>query len=92
MADWFIKNLDSKLYTNKFNDENKQIKLHHIKYRNDVYAPAWKTFEFLIFGAIVTVFNALKSKELKKEIKATKAKISKQEGKLKKLKKKLKKA
>ena len=68
MADWFIKNLDSKLYTNKFNDENKQIKLHHIKYRNDVYAPAWKTFEFLIFGAIVTVFNALKSKELKKEI------------------------
>jgi len=33
-----------------------------------------------------------KKKELKKEIKATKAKISKQEGKLKKLKKKLKKA
>ena len=34
----------------------------------------------------------VEKKELKKEIKATKAKISKQEGKLKKLKKKLKKA
>jgi abortive infection bacteriophage resistance protein len=68
MAYWFINNLDTKLYTDKFKDENKQIKLHHIKYRNDIYAPTWKTFEFLTFGAIVTIFNALKSEELKKEI------------------------
>jgi abortive infection bacteriophage resistance protein len=68
MARWFINNLDTKLYTDKFKDENKQIKLHHIKHRNDIYAPTWKTFEFLTFGAIVTVFNALKSEELKKEI------------------------
>ena len=68
MGRWFINNLDTKLYTDKFKDENKQIKLHHIKYRNDIYAPTWKTFEFLTFGAIVTVFNALKSEELKKEI------------------------
>jgi hypothetical protein len=38
------------------------------------------------------IFIMAKKKELKQEIKATKAKISKQEGKLKKLKKKLKKA
>jgi abortive infection bacteriophage resistance protein len=65
---WFIKSLDTKLYTENFKDENKQIKLHHKKYRNDIYAPTWKTFEFLTFGAIVTIFNALKSEELKKEI------------------------
>ena len=37
MAHWFINNLDTKLYTDKFKDENKQIKLHHIKHRNDIY-------------------------------------------------------
>jgi abortive infection bacteriophage resistance protein len=68
MSYWFINSLDTKLYTDTFKDENKQIKLHHLKYRNDIYAPTWKTFEFLTFGAIVTVFRALKSEELKKEI------------------------
>ncbi|WP_347174701.1 Abi family protein [Polaribacter uvawellassae] len=68
MASWFIKSLDTKLYTNKFKEDNKQIKLHHVKYRNDIYAPTWKTFEFLTFGAIVTIFRALKNDELKKEI------------------------
>ncbi|AFU69918.1 abortive infection bacteriophage resistance protein, abi_2 superfamily [Psychroflexus torquis ATCC 700755] len=68
MAYWFISKLDVNLYTDKFKEENKQIKLHHINYRNDIYAPTWKTFEFLTFGAIVTIFNALKSEELKKEI------------------------
>lgn len=68
MASWFIKSLDTKLYTPKFKEDNKQIKLHHIKYRNDIYAPTWKTFEFLTFGAIVTIFNALKNEEIKKEI------------------------
>lgn len=64
MKTWFIKQLDSKLYTSKFIAENKQIKLHHKRYRNDKYAPAWKTFEFLTFGAIVTIYNALKEKKL----------------------------
>ena len=40
----------------------------------------------------IRIYIMAKKKELKKAIKATKAKISKQEGKLKKLKKKLKKA
>jgi abortive infection bacteriophage resistance protein len=68
MANWFINKLDTKLYTKKFKEDNKQIELHHIKYRDDIYAPTWKTFEFLTFGAIVTVFEALKNEELKKEI------------------------
>ena len=68
MASWFINSLDEKLYTNKFKEENRQIELHHIKYRNDIYAPTWKTFEFLTFGAIVTIFNAIKSENIQKEI------------------------
>jgi len=64
----FIDNIDKKLYNDRFIKENKQIKLHHIKHRNDKYAPAWKTFEFLTFGAIVTVFNSIKDEEIKKEI------------------------
>ncbi|WP_299326232.1 Abi family protein [uncultured Maribacter sp.] len=68
MARWFITDLDKKLYTSKFKEENKQIKLHHLKYRNHIYAPTWKTFEFLTFGAIVTIFNAVKDEDLKKDI------------------------
>ncbi|MFC5046338.1 Abi family protein [Aquimarina hainanensis] len=68
MDTWFTRSLNKKLYTNKFKEENKQIKLHHKKYRKDTYAPTWKTFEFLTFGAIVTVFKALKDEDLKKEI------------------------
>lgn len=66
MAHWFITDLDKKLYTSKFKEENKQIKLHHLKYRNHIYAPTWKTFEFLTFGAIVTIFNTVKDEDLKK--------------------------
>ena len=64
----FINNIDKKLYTDRFKDDNKQIKLHHLKHRNDKYAPVWKTFEFLTFGAIVTIFNSIKDEEIKKEI------------------------
>ncbi len=68
MKSWFVNNLDSRIYTKKFIEDNKQIKLHHLKYRNNKYAPAWKTFEFLTFGAIVTIFNALKENDIKDEI------------------------
>lgn len=68
MFRWFIDQLDIKLYTNNFKLENKQIKLHHSKYRNDKYAPAWKTFEFLTFGSILTIFEALKDEKAQQEI------------------------
>ena len=68
MSKWFIDQLDSRLYTDRFKDDNKQIKLHHIKYRNDKYAPTWKTFEFLTFGAVLTIFTSLKDEEVQKEI------------------------
>jgi len=68
MSKWFIDQLDTKLYTDNFKLDNKQIKLHHSKYRNDKYAPAWKTFEFLTFGSILTIFEALKDENVQQEI------------------------
>lgn len=57
-----------KYYNDYFKDNNKPIKEHHKKYINDVYAPAWKTLEFLTFGSIFSVFYNLKDEYLKKRI------------------------
>lgn len=57
-----------KFYNDKFKDNNKSIKKHHINYPNDIYAPAWKTLEFLTFGSIYTIFYSLKDGNLKLKI------------------------
>ena len=44
------------------------IKKHHDKYRNDRYAPAWKTIEFMTFGEICILYSNLIDKKLKQEI------------------------
>ena len=44
------------------------IKRHHDKYRNDRYAPAWKTIEFMTFGEICILYGNLLDKKLKEEI------------------------
>lgn len=54
-----------KYYDDKFKDKNKPIKKHHANYPNDIYAPAWKTLEFLTFGAIYTIFYSLREVNLK---------------------------
>lgn len=63
----FINNIDQH-YNSRFIKENKPLKLHHKKYLNDRYAPAWKTLEFFTFGAILRVYRSLKEEEIKKEI------------------------
>lgn len=55
-------------YNDNFKRNNKPIKKHHINYPNDIYAPAWKTLEFLTFGTIFTIYFSLKDEELKKRI------------------------
>jgi abortive infection bacteriophage resistance protein len=55
-------------YTKKFKSDNKPIKNHHKKYINDIYAPAWKTLEFLTFGSVITLYKSLYNKELKELI------------------------
>ena len=52
----------------KIKESNKPIKKHHFKYPNDIYAPAWKTLEFLTFGSIYTIYYSLKEEDLKKQI------------------------
>lgn len=58
----------SKHYNDDFKRNNKTIKLHHRKYINDKYAPAWKTLEFFTFGAILKIFKCLNDIELKNRI------------------------
>jgi len=55
-------------YTSKFKSDNRPIKKHHIKYPNEIYAPAWKTLEFLTFGSVITLYISLYNKELKETI------------------------
>ncbi|MED9995566.1 MAG: Abi family protein [Paludibacteraceae bacterium] len=62
-----ISGFDSVVYTPKFK-KNKVIALHHRKYINDKYAPAWKTLEFMTLGNIVSLYNSLNNQELKQTI------------------------
>lgn len=57
-----------KYYDAKFKDKNKPIKKHHVNYPNDIYAPAWKTLEFLTFGSIYSIFFSLKDENVKFKI------------------------
>ena len=45
--------------------KNKNLVKHHAKYPNDIYAPAWKTLEFLTFGSIYTIFYSIKDEKVK---------------------------
>lgn len=48
--------------------KNKTLAKHHRKYKNDTFAPAWKTFEFLTFGQIFKFYANLKNEDLKNKI------------------------
>jgi abortive infection bacteriophage resistance protein len=55
-------------YNDEFKKNNKVIKLHHQKYINDKFAPAWKTLEFFTFGTILKIFKSLLDDDIKKRI------------------------
>ena len=57
-----------KRYDDNFKRDNLMLKKHHINYPTDNYAPAWKTFEYLSFGSIITLFDAIKDLEIKNRI------------------------
>lgn len=48
--------------------KNEAIKHHHKKHPNDIYAPAWKTMEYMTFGSMLFLFQNLKSQELRHRI------------------------
>ena len=62
----FVKTFRKKVYDNL--EDNPVIKRHHEKYINDKYAPAWKTMEFLTLGNLTSLYQAIKDKEVKKEV------------------------
>jgi len=57
-----------KYYNEKFKAQNSPIKKHHTKHPNDIYAPAWKTLEFLTFGSVITMYISLSNRALKEQI------------------------
>ncbi|MFP8895958.1 Abi family protein [Chryseobacterium sp. EZn1] len=63
----FINDFD-KYYSEEFRKTNKPIKMHHRKYLNDKYAPAWKTLEFFSFGIMLRIFRNLHDEEIKSRI------------------------
>ena len=68
MNSHFVDEFPKKSYTDQFKFSNKPIKKHHQNYPNDIYAPAWKTLEFLTFGSIEKIYHSLKDENLKKQI------------------------
>ena len=48
--------------------KNEPIKRHHQKYINDIYAPAWKTLEYMTFGNMLYLFENIKDDGVKEAI------------------------
>lgn len=63
----YASNFESKVYTPDFK-RNHIINHHHQKYPNDRFAPAWKTLEFMTFGAVLKLYEQLKNPTDKIEI------------------------
>ena len=58
----YASKFDNKVYTLEFK-RNPIIHRHHQKNPNDRYAPAWKTLEYMTFGAILKLYEQLKEPE-----------------------------
>lgn len=50
---------NTNIYTYKFRNDHPVIRRHHQHHRHDAYAPAWKTLEYMTFGAVLTLFNRI---------------------------------
>ena len=58
----YARNFERKVYTSDFK-RNPIIHRHHQKNPNDRFAPAWKTLEFLTFGAVMKLYEQLKERD-----------------------------
>lgn len=65
VKDQFIKKLDDN-YRNIM--KNDAIKIHHKQHKEDKYAPAWKSLEYMTFGEIITLYKSLTNEELRHKI------------------------
>lgn len=65
----YANSFDGKVYNNLMSlSSAKVIAKHHKKYINDRYAPAWKTLEFMTFGAILNLFKSINNQTVKIQI------------------------
>lgn len=55
----YARDFEQKVYTSDFK-RNPIIHRHHQKNPNDRFAPAWKTLEFMTFGAVMKLYEQLK--------------------------------
>lgn len=58
----YARDFELKVYTSDFK-RNPIIHRHHQKNPNDRFAPAWKTLEFMTFGAVMKLYEQLKENE-----------------------------
>lgn len=58
----YARDFERKIYTSDFK-RNPVIRRHHIKNPNDRFAPAWKTLEFMTFGAVLKLYEQLKDRD-----------------------------
>lgn len=57
------------VYTNKFIFDHPVIRRHNHKHPH-TYAPAWKTLEYMTFGAVMNLFNSINSIDAKRLVAA----------------------
>lgn len=60
----FVANFDNTVYTAGFR-LNGVIRQHHRAHKEDAYAPAWKTIEYMTFGSVINLYKAIKDRRLK---------------------------
>lgn len=63
----FVANFDINVYTAGFR-LNGVIRQHHRAHKEDSYAPAWKTIEYMTFGSVINLYKAIKDRRVKIEI------------------------
>lgn len=58
----YAREFERKVYTSDFK-RNPVIHRHHQNNHNDRFAPAWKTLEFMTFGAVMKLYEQLKERD-----------------------------
>ena len=58
----YVADFEKKVYNSDFR-RYPSIRRHHQAYPNDRFAPAWKTLEFMTFGAVLKLYENLRDKE-----------------------------
>lgn len=67
MTEAYVKGFDTRVYNEAFKNIS-AIADYHKRFIHERYAPAWKTLEFMSFGAVIHLFSSIKSEEVRRRI------------------------